>query len=139
MKKILSIVLAGLVLTLFCSLVLAEDKKESTMGKEMTPGGMTGRHGMMEHKQKMEPEHKRGMMMQSMMSKSLVATSDGGVVVMVGNKLLKYDKNLNLVKEAEIKMDFEGMKEMMEKCPMHKKMMEKGGMSGEGMEKSKKQ
>jgi len=64
-----------------------------------------------------------------MMQKQMIATSDGGVIVLSGNKLYKYDKNLNLVKEAEIKMDVEGMKKMMEKmkeaCPASKMMMEK--------------
>ncbi len=34
---------------------------------------------------------------------SMVATSDGGVVVMAGPKLMKYDRDLNLVKEVEMK------------------------------------
>ncbi|MCG8430228.1 MAG: hypothetical protein MJA29_03540 [Candidatus Omnitrophica bacterium] len=33
---------------------------------------------------------------------SLAATGDGGVVVLIGPKLLKYDKDLNLVKEVDI-------------------------------------
>ncbi len=33
---------------------------------------------------------------------TLVATTDGGVVVRCGNELLKYDKNLKLVKSVEI-------------------------------------
>ena len=37
-------------------------------------------------------------MMQSMMQKSVVATSDGGIVVVTGNKITKYDKDLNVVK-----------------------------------------
>ena len=35
--------------------------------------------------------------------KQMVATSDGGVIVMAGHKLFKYDKDLNLVKEVELK------------------------------------
>jgi len=54
-----------------------------------------------------------GMMMKSMMSKQIVATTDGGVVVLAGNKIMKFDKNLNLVKEAEIKIDMEGIKKTM--------------------------
>ena len=48
-----------------------------------------------------------GMAMQMMtrMQKQMVATADGGVIVLSGNKLLKYDKDLNLVKEAELKRD----------------------------------
>jgi hypothetical protein len=62
---------------------------------------------------------------------------------MIGNRLLKYDKDLNLQKEVEIKIDTEGMQKMMmqmkEKCPMHKKMTEEGSMTGEGVEETKKQ
>ena len=61
------------------------------------------------------------MMMHGMMNKSIVATPDGGVIIVMGNKLLKYDKDLNLVKEVEIKMDMDGMHEMM------KDMMGRGG------------
>ncbi len=35
---------------------------------------------------------------------SMIATDDGGVIVLSGNKLMKYDGDLNLVKEVDIKM-----------------------------------
>ncbi len=70
-----------------------------------------------------------GLMMKGMMEKLVIAAADGGVIVLAGNKLIKYDKDLNLVKEVEIKIDMEGMKkemaEMMKDCPMMK-----GGMAG---------
>ena len=78
-----------------------------------------------------------GSMMQSMMPASLVETKDGGVIVLSGTKLMKYDKDLNLVKEAEVKMDVEGMQKMMKNCPcphqqkgMQKGPCMKGGGSG---------
>lgn len=88
--------------------------------------------GMMGHEWKGPKEMMGPMMMKSMMEKTLVATSDGGVVVLIGNKLIKYDKNLNLVKEVEIKVDMEGMKEhmaeMMKNCPkMRRGMMGDSG------------
>ncbi len=54
--------------------------------------------------------------MQTMMGmmNNIVATSDGGVVVMIGNKLYKYDKDLNLKKEVEIKVDLKSMQRMMD-------------------------
>ena len=59
----------------------------------------------------------------------MVATSDGGVIVLTGNKLTKYDKDLNVVKEVEIKMDLESMHkqmmDMMQNCPMMKGMTNK--------------
>ncbi len=47
------------------------------------------------------------MQMMGSMQRQMVATSDGGVIVLAGNKLLKYDKDLNLVKEVEIKTEVE--------------------------------
>jgi hypothetical protein len=102
---------------------------------EMQPGCM-----MMSSTGKMMhacPMH--AMMMHNMMSCQMVATEDGGVIIMGFGKLTKYDKDLNVVKEVDVKIDVEAMKkmmtQMMEACPMCKKMteqMEKGKM----MEKS---
>jgi hypothetical protein len=64
-----------------------------------------------------------------MMGKSMIATTDGGVVVMMGDKLMKFDKDLNLVKETKIKIDIEGMEKPTlppgKECPMHKSMEQK--------------
>jgi hypothetical protein len=66
--------------------------------------------------------HMNKMMM--MEGKKLVATQDGGAILMIGNKLIKYDSQLNIVKEVEIKIDMEAMKksmdEMKDNCPMCK-------------------
>jgi hypothetical protein len=61
-------------------------------------------------------------MMGGMMNKSIVATSDGGALVLAGETLTKYDKNLNVVKEVQVKMD----KGMMKDCPMKDCPMMKG-------------
>ena len=99
------------------------DKAEMMDGK----GGMMGMmgKGMMNGKM-------MGMcpMMKSMMDKNVVATSDGGIVVVAGNKLTKYDKDLNVVKEVELKMDMEGMQKMMDNMKSMCPMMDKGMMGG---------
>jgi len=64
---------------------------------------------MMEKGEMNEKCPMHGMMMKRMMEKSIIATSDGGVIVLAGNKLIKYDKDLNVVKEVEIKNEMEGM------------------------------
>jgi len=68
-------------------------------------------------------------MCKAMMEKALVATEDGGVILLAGCKLIKYDKDLNKVKEIELEMDPAAMQKkmqsMMMSCPMCKKMMEK--------------
>jgi hypothetical protein len=57
------------------------------------------------------------------MHSTLVATTDGGVVVLCGKQLVKYDKNLKLVKEVELecsccaKKGDEAGKGMGEMCP----------------------
>ena len=79
------------------------EMKKPTMGKEAKES-------------EMEMCRKYGMM-KKMMSKQMVATRDGGVIVMFGNKLMKYDKNLNLKKEVKIDIDKKHMRKMM----MHKK------------------
>ena len=126
MRKVLSVFLAGVLVVAFYSLALAEEKKESMMDQQ----SVMGQQGMMGKDKMMKMNNMRGMM-----GRSLVATSDGGVIVMVGNKLLKYDKNLDLKKEVEIKMDVEGMRKMMKqmkgKCPKNEAGIEGGMMENQ--------
>ena len=121
MKKtvVLSLVLSAVVS--FSSLSFADDMKEMKDKDPMMKKGMIDKGMMMP------------MMMEKMMSKSMVATSDGGVVVLAGNKITKYDKDLNVIKEAEVKVDMEAMKkqmsDMMKMCPMMGGMKDMGGKS----------
>jgi hypothetical protein len=71
----------------------------------------------------------RGMMAQSISHEAMVATSDGGVIVWAGDKLMKYDGSLNLVKEAELKVDYGAMQQRMQKMMENMPMM-RGGMMG---------
>jgi hypothetical protein len=119
------------------------------MGRGMGGGGMMGQRGMMGSNGGMMPMGSmRGMMTQAMAGsishEAMVATSDGGVVVWTGGKLKKYDSNLNLVKEVELKVDYEAMQQrmqkMMESMPMRggtmpmgqNRMRRSGGDSGGG-------
>lgn len=79
----------------------------------------------------------RGMMAQcmaqSMAQQSVVATTDGGVVILAAGKLMKYDGNLNLVKEIDLQIDYDAMRSRMERMvrdmPMGRRMMPgRGGM-----------
>lgn len=69
-----------------------------------------------------------GAMGGAMMQKSLVDVDDGFVVA-VGNKLIKYDDDLNKVKEVTIDIDISAMQQtmaqMMQNCPMHQQMMQR--------------
>jgi uncharacterized protein YdeI (BOF family) len=110
MKKFLSIVLACILVMGIFSFAFAEenktDKTKEAAQPAMTAPGMMGQMGMMDKGKMMG-------MAAMMMVKSMVATSDGGVVVLVGNKIQKYDKDLALQKEVEIKMDSMGAQKMM--------------------------
>lgn len=76
----------------FGSLAFAEEMQEMGGAPEQQQG-----QGMM-----MGGRGKGGPMMGMMHKDSVVATSDGGVVVLSGPRLLKYDSELNLVKEVEL-------------------------------------
>jgi mono/diheme cytochrome c family protein len=91
-----------------------------SMQGNMMGGGMQGR-GMMG----------AGMMGLMMRSSSLVATSDGGIIALMGNELSKYDQDLNLIKQVEINFNWDNwQKTMMQHRNM---MMQNGGMMGGGM------
>jgi len=81
-------------------------------------------HGKMGKGQMMCTCPMHQMMMGPMMGKSMIATTDGGVVVMVGDKLMKFDSAMRFVGEAKIKMDIEGMEKKtdqpMKECPTKK-------------------
>jgi len=95
-----------------------------------TKGCMMGKEHMMMY---MCPMHHK--MMESMISRSVVATADG-VVVMAGDKLMKFDKDLNLVKEMPVEIDTEAVQKKMcsmaENCPMCKSMMRQHSMKKKG-------
>jgi hypothetical protein len=107
MKKRIWMILGGL-LVLSLSVVFAEDKPNKQM-PGMMGQGMIGKG-----------------MMGSMMEKKIIATQDGGVVIWAGNKLIKYDKDLKLVKEVELKVDMGQMQQQ-----MMENRMEKGCAGGE--------
>lgn len=140
MKKTQVLVLVAVFALTISGLALAQmDKGKEMMGDKgmgMMKGDMMDKGGMMGGKM-------MGMcpMMQSMMQKSVVATTDGGIIVVTGNKLTKYDKDLNVVKEVELKMDMEGMQkqmmDMMQNCPMMKGMMNKSESPKDSGEDSK--
>ena len=98
--------------------------------------------GMMQGGQMMGMCPMHGMMMKQMTDRSLVATSDGGVVLLCAGKLYKYDKELKLVGEAETAAGIGNMEQMMnqmkEGCPACKGCMGPRKMTppagGEGAE-----
>lgn len=95
-------------------LALAQMEKEAGIFERKMPMG----HGMM----------KSGCpLMKTLSERTVIATSDGGVVVVFGNTMTKYDQDLDVVKEVELKMDLDAVKKMMEgmkgECPVQDKGM----------------
>ena len=123
---------------------VAVDQTRAMAGKQEEPKEMKCKgmmhEEMMEHREmmgKMMPQMcpMHTMMCQGMMKKEIIATQDGGAIVMACNKLYKYDKDLNLVKEVELKADQdmkEKMQQMMKEC-MDKCQMTKPGEKGGAM------
>lgn len=115
MRKLFGGILFGLLLIVSFSLALAQKNKEVPEKDAMKCDMMS--KDMLSDMRMMRP---------MMMANNMVATSDGGFVVLVGNKLKKYDKNLVLQKEVEIDMDG-GMRKAMKmqgKCPISEQMMQ---------------
>lgn len=108
MKKIIFMLFAAVVCMSFLSASFARDMGERKWDKKDKGCPICHMNKMM------------------MGCKELIATQDGGVVLMMGHKLIKYDAQLNLVKEVEIKIDMEAMHKSMEEmkrtCPMSNKM-----------------
>jgi hypothetical protein len=130
MKKsaLLAILMASIFTIVMVSSTMAETKKEESKGCPMT--GMMGKKG----------PHMDDMPMHCMMQKQMVATSDGGIVLTVGNKLYKYDSNLNLQKEADIPFNKDCMMKMMKDMDMTGDKMDKpeeGAPKGTDTTKSK--
>ena len=106
MDKVMAFVLTA-ILSLSATAVLAQSmppKEEAKMTSDMTVD--KAKKGGMAHKGMMKGMKTHNMMKMHAMMKNVVATSDGGIVVVTGDDIIKYDKDLNLVKEVEMK---EGM------------------------------
>ncbi len=92
------------------------------MGRGMMGGGMMGGVGCAACAAMMQP--------------SVAATTDGGVVVAVAGKLIKYDAAFKKVNEANIDIDWtamhQRMQQMMQNCPMMQQMMKQQGAPAQG-------
>jgi hypothetical protein len=125
MKRTIIITVVFLLAACGAYIVYAAEESGTMMTKKMMGKSMMDKPMM-----GMCPMHM--MMCQGAMEKKLVALEDGSIVIMTCTKLYKYDKDLNLVKEVELKKISEDVKakmeemkkECMEKCPMMK-MQEK--------------
>ena len=123
MKRLVLLVTAVILVAFASYVVFAEQQKEQMgEGIEMQKGGQM---------YPMSNCPMCPMMCKSMMEKTLVATDDGGVILMAGCKLIKFDKDLNKVKEVPIEIDMKAMQdkmqEIMKNCPMCPMMQKKEG------------
>lgn len=132
MKKITLTAIITAFILVSATICIAQTEQEQTGQK----GHMMSGQSMMEHHgasgNEMEGENnmktrcpmgmrmggKKGMpsgcmMGGAMMGKTMVSTDDGGVIVMIGNTLYKYDKNLDLKKQTDIPVNYKNMKKMM--------------------------
>jgi hypothetical protein len=68
-----------------------------------------------------------GMMWAMMMPQKVIATEDGGVIVAMGNRLIKFDKNLKLRNEVELEVDSARVQAMMRRMNRFCPAMQSGG------------
>lgn len=117
MKQRIAVTMACMaVVTALTSLVIAEEHPQGMKQGKMMQGQeeMSGKKDMIKDMPMMQCP-----MMGGMMKRQVVAADDGGVFIVVGNLLLKYDKDLKLVKKTTIEIADEDMKQMMTKMKKH--------------------
>jgi hypothetical protein len=108
------------------------------MGPGMMQGGRGYGRGYMEH------GHGRGPCMgcmvacASMVMPHLVATSDGGVVVAIGGRLIKYNADLRRVADTAIEIDWtevqRRVEQIVQNCPINRRQMmmqQRGAVPGQ--------
>ena len=103
MKKALTIFIV--LFSSLCTFALAEDHgalQPDEQQSDMPMSGMQQDGGQGDRQEMMGGKMGRKGPMHGM-HPTVVATSDGGVVVLMGNKLTKFDSALGLVKEVEMK------------------------------------
>jgi hypothetical protein len=119
--KRLSLLLAVVLMVLATGYLCAQDAPIAGDDPSMAPPPA----GEMKHEGKDDRMGKGPMMHKMGMGGiSMVGTKDGGVILLVGKKLMKYDQNLELVKEVEIKMPCGEMMKKMKDCPKKEKKEE---------------
>lgn len=127
---------------IFAAAAIAVGLTASPLSAKEHMGGMDKGHMMhggdkekMRKEMPMEMPMDDGMMMERMMRPTVVATSDAGVVVVMGHMLMKYDKDLQLVTRKKLDIGKKEMKAMMknmrEKRRMCRNMMKKEEESGD--------
>ncbi len=89
------------------------------MGKKMIKGEKQGKHmksGMHGKvmKKRMGKKGMPGMMQGGMNAREVIPTEDGGIVVKLGNKLIKYDSDMEKVGEATIEITKEDIEQRMQ-------------------------
>lgn len=117
MKKIIFLLMVIFLSTTHVARAHEHDDNADEAQEGVTKEEGKGHHGV--HKM-------MGMMKMGIQKPQMVASNDGGVILLSGSKLYKYDKNLNLVKEVELKSE-----EVKGMCPMCHMMKHKGKMKKE--------
>lgn len=99
---------------LLSSLVISQETIEPGL-PNADPNSMNGQNGQ-------GPCPMCMMKAQQIFQSQLVPLADGGVLLMAGGKLYKYDQNLNLVAQTELQIDYTQiqtqMRELMSSCPL---------------------
>lgn len=116
-KRIIVIILLTALFFAPASLVFAQNEHQGDAAGQSKngahPNEMMMGHGMMMDDGMMDMMNMMNVR-RAMMDRQIVPTADGGVVLLIGDQLYKYDENLDLVNEVEISVDYERMKEGMQ-------------------------
>lgn len=138
MRKAMIITILAVATVVICYTVFAE-WEDLPPGRQMGWGQGPRGWGRGPGMGRMCPTHM--MVAKSLTKTEIVAGDDGGVFILTGHKLMKYDNNLKLVKEVELDIDLETIRkriqEIMDDCPRRKAMIEEYKKMTEESEKDK--
>lgn len=123
MKRAWVVIAIALLMVLGSYAVFAQTQQPPGRGIGQGPMGQAGMgRGMMMQQGGGMACPMCGMIAGGMMQKTMATTEDGGIIVAMGDKLVKYDSDLNKVKEVALDIDttqmHAKMQQMMQNCSM---------------------
>jgi len=124
MKRLFVVAVACAFMFGFVCAACAQQAQEDMQERPMMRGPMMGNNQQGEGAKMMREKMEK--MLPMMMPRAMVASGDGGVIVLIGEKLQKYDKDLNLVKEVTLQCD--------KQCPMEKETAEQAQKAAEAQQ-----
>ncbi len=108
MRRVMTLSLAAVLALMPCA-AMAQSPEQSMYGAAGMPG--LGKNSVSDS-MKLAIEM---LLLYKLLGQPSMISTDGGIVVLFGSKISKYDKDLNLIKQVDLTLDIDSMKELVSK------------------------